>query len=55
MRLMLKRRIGQRVRLKFGDQILWVVIEKKGADLQLLFEGSGEFQILREELVEYDD
>jgi sRNA-binding carbon storage regulator CsrA len=52
--LTLSRKLGERVRLKLGEQILWVAIGKKGATLQLSFEGSKEFQILREELVKDD-
>ncbi len=54
MSLVLSRHLGERIRIKLGDQILWVAIQKKGTTLQLSFEGSDAFQILREELVKDD-
>jgi sRNA-binding carbon storage regulator CsrA len=51
MALVLSRRLGQRIRIKVGDHILWIRVHEVAYDgrVKLLLEGPMEFKIDREE------
>lgn len=53
MNLVIGRNYGQRVRLKFGDSILWVTVKRgiNSKQVKLAFEGPLEIEVMREEIL----